>query len=54
MRRLRGRAAALVLIAVAGCLDREPFGSTGPDAAGIAVTPATLFLEPGSIAGLSA
>jgi hypothetical protein len=40
------RLAALLLLA--GCLDKTPFDSTGPDDAGVAVSPATLFLEPGA------
>ena len=40
-------ARALCLILLAGCLDDQPFGSTGPGDDGVAITPRTLFLEPG-------
>ncbi|HLG05838.1 MAG TPA: Ig-like domain-containing protein, partial [Gemmatimonadales bacterium] len=47
MRRLGLSAGWLALLA-AGCLDREPFGATGPDDRGFGIIPATLFLEPGA------
>ena len=52
---MRPRAASLLLgLALTGCLDRTPFGATGPDDAGIAVIPATVFLEPGTTVALGA
>ena len=52
---MRPRAALLLLgLGLTGCLDRTPFGATGPDDAGIAVIPATVFLEPGAAVALGA
>jgi Big-like domain-containing protein len=42
----------VALLLLAGCLDDRPFGSTGPGDDGVAVTPRTLFLEPGGTARL--
>ncbi len=42
------RALGLAIFLASGCLDEQPFESSGPDDAGLAITPATLYLEPGS------
>ena len=45
---------AAVLLFLAGCLDDRPFGATGPDDAGVTLTPTAFFLEPGSSLPLAA
>ena len=47
-----GISGLLALLLLAGCLDEQPFESTGPGDDGVAVTPRTLFLEPGGTARL--
>jgi len=42
----------LCLLVLAGCLDDRPFDSTGPGDDGVAISPRTLFLEPGGTARL--
>lgn len=45
---------AAVFLLLAGCLDERPFGATGPDDAGVTLTPSAFFLEPGTSLPLAA